>query len=331
MLLSLAVWVCASLLLAVTFIIYLTFFPEYIPYRPDNGERFEKESAGVYAGSFNPPHLGHIAILKAMRKRYRRVFCVVGFNPAKTYDVSPQERAELMRWILTRLRLHDIEVHIQKRGQYIWQFAKRKNAVMCRGIRSWAHDGKSEFFLNFLNILGPIIYGPIQLPMKTVFFEASKELAGLSSSKLRRLLAEGRSITRYAPEGCGNEVERLFTPICTPAGTLSRSQARELMRAASEKYAGPLLDSDSSIGSLTPSSQTLNSATSGSFGAESEASPSSSQPGTMRMRHRRPSRNARNGSLNYKRKAGMGLVEADEKVMMEEKSHNLVNRDFNGN
>ena len=48
----------------------------------------------LLAGSCNPLHSGHVALLRRMAARHprSRLFCCVAFNPAKRYAVSPQAR-----------------------------------------------------------------------------------------------------------------------------------------------------------------------------------------------------------------------------------------------
>ena len=68
------------------------------PYESLNYEPAEnKKKTVMLAGSFNPPHNGHLNMLKTLSKIYGNVYAVVGFNPSKKYDVSPQKRLEIMQ------------------------------------------------------------------------------------------------------------------------------------------------------------------------------------------------------------------------------------------
>ena len=51
----------------------------------------------VLAGSFNPPHEGHLAMIAHLSATHRRVCVAVGFNPRKAYAVAPDCRAALLR------------------------------------------------------------------------------------------------------------------------------------------------------------------------------------------------------------------------------------------
>ena len=106
----------------------------------------------AFAGSFNPPHLGHLAMFKWISKQHSKVYAVVGFNSTKKYDVSYEQRVALLRKMLAGLP--NVEV-VAVEG-YIWRFAmKRGCSKLYRGIRSWEQDGAAERFLDVLNRLAP--------------------------------------------------------------------------------------------------------------------------------------------------------------------------------
>mmetsp|Transcript_24781 Transcript_24781/g.44824 ORF Transcript_24781/g.44824 Transcript_24781/m.44824 type:complete len:242 (-) Transcript_24781:63-788(-) len=60
----------------------------------------DKEKVVILAGSYNPPHNGHLAMLEYLSQRYGQVIAVVGMNPNKKYLVSPEERVELIQSML---------------------------------------------------------------------------------------------------------------------------------------------------------------------------------------------------------------------------------------
>ena len=80
-------------------------FPTILSYpwpTPDDHkkQKRDKNTTVVLAGSYNPPHLGHLAMLRYLSQRYEKVIVVVGMNPNKKYAVTPQQRAELIRQML---------------------------------------------------------------------------------------------------------------------------------------------------------------------------------------------------------------------------------------
>jgi len=150
--------------LSLGFTVYIIFnllFPEIIkfPYSPfyrrgnRNSNNFEQEDpetkqhlrkpgdfpiiydkddiqkACVLAGSFNPPHLGHYGMIQFLSKEHKKVNVVVGFNPSKTYPVSPETRYEIVKKMCEKLP--NVEVHLVE--GLIWKFAlRRKCEVLYR-------------------------------------------------------------------------------------------------------------------------------------------------------------------------------------------------------
>mmetsp|Transcript_11505 Transcript_11505/g.25326 ORF Transcript_11505/g.25326 Transcript_11505/m.25326 type:complete len:167 (+) Transcript_11505:112-612(+) len=95
--------VLTAVLIAAGILIYRILFPAIISYPWDMpGEKSrqrkrEKKMAVVFAGSFNPPHWGHLVMIRYLVERYGRVICCIGVNPNKEYEVSPQTRAQILR------------------------------------------------------------------------------------------------------------------------------------------------------------------------------------------------------------------------------------------
>ena len=100
-------------------------FPVIIEF-PWEDKNIKESQTVILAGSYNPPHRGHLAMLEYLSKRwvylglihsdgsrsasllckrthwpivyrYGQVIAVVGFNPDKKYQVTPEERANLLR------------------------------------------------------------------------------------------------------------------------------------------------------------------------------------------------------------------------------------------
>ena len=145
----------------------------------------------VFAASFNPPHKGHLAMLEYLARRYGSVWVVIGRNPDKLYDVSPDQRAELVRTMLRSLDqdsqtalLGKVQVKVVE--GYIWRTVQREGAeIFFRGIRSWEKDGHEERALQILNTWGPLVLGPFWWPIPTVFLQGDPALNHISSTLIR--------------------------------------------------------------------------------------------------------------------------------------------------
>lgn len=199
--LSLAVIQILALFLALILVphIYRILKPSIVAYPWDEGRnrKNREESAGaatststatvVFAASYNPPHYGHLRMLEYLSTKYGRVIAVVGFNPNKKYPVSPEERADLLREML-KLKPQTEHVVVEVVEGYIWRYAKRVGATLFfRGIRSWEKDGKDERFLQILNTWGPLLYGPLAIPIPTVYIEGDPKYNHVSSTLIRSI------------------------------------------------------------------------------------------------------------------------------------------------
>lgn len=189
---------CAAALLlvaaAISILVIRVIFPTIIkhpwqlPSKESQRSKLDKKSTVVLAGSFNPPHLGHLVMIRYLAERYGRVICCIGVNPNKQYDVTPQSRAEILREMLT----HDggcNNVTVEVVSGYIWRYARTQNAsLFFRGIRTWDADGGDERTLQILNTWGPLILGWIW-PIKTIFLEGDPRYRHVSSTLVRQICA----------------------------------------------------------------------------------------------------------------------------------------------
>lgn len=172
------------------------------------GRPSREDVSVVQAGSFNPPHRGHMQILKYLSQRFQHVFVVIGFNPNKTYPVSPEQRKQLLETAIRELSLTNVTVHIWT--DYIWRFAFAKGAkYLVRGIRSWKKDFVEEKLLEFLNIFGPFFIGGLW-PIRTAYVKANPEFASISSTKIRKLADEGTTLENLLHSSICEEVTRLY-------------------------------------------------------------------------------------------------------------------------
>jgi len=173
----------------------------------------------IFAASYNPPHNGHLAMLQYLSTRYTKVIAVVGFNPDKKYLVSPDERAELLREMLKSANVTNIQVEVVE--GYIWRYAKRVGATLFfRGIRSWEKDGRDERALQILNTWGPILLGPLYIPIPTIYIEGDPKYNHVSSTLIRQICSESagksqqeeqvNSLSELVPKNVAAKVAKLY-------------------------------------------------------------------------------------------------------------------------
>ena len=71
---------------------------------------------------------------------------------------------------------------------YIWRYAKRIGATLFfRGIRSWEKDGPEERYLQILNTWGPLLYGPLAIPVPTIYIQGDPRYNHVSSTLVRTI------------------------------------------------------------------------------------------------------------------------------------------------
>lgn len=176
------------------------------PYRQPSRE----DISVVQAGSFNPPHRGHMEVLKYLSQRFQHVFVVIGFNPNKAYPVSPSQRKDLLESAIRELNLENVTVHIWT--DYIWRFAFAMDATyLVRGIRSWKKDFMEEKMLEFLNTFGPFFIGG-KWPISTTYVKSNPEYASISSTKIRKMVDEGKTLDNLLNPSICEDVFRLYGP-----------------------------------------------------------------------------------------------------------------------
>jgi len=170
--------------------IYKLSFPVIVkyPWSSNEREQTDKSTTVIFAGSFNPPHMGHLGMLVYLARRYGEVIVVVGMNPNKVYDVSPADRAVLIERMMEKEGIPNVRVEVV--SGYIWRYAMSQNTkIMFRGIRSWDKDGMDETLLYCQNLWGPMVLG-LKWPLPTYFIEGDPSYRHVSSTFIRKLCHE---------------------------------------------------------------------------------------------------------------------------------------------
>lgn len=165
----------------------------------------------IFAASFNPPHLGHLGMLRKLSERFGTVIAAVAHNPSKVYAVSPEERRGLLASMVAGAGLDNVQPVLV--GGYVWKYAHaRRVSCLFRGVRSIRSDGFDEAYLALLNMIGPLMLGPLSRPMATRFLAADPRHRHISSTLIRERLASHEGVSGLVPDACAPAVAELYGP-----------------------------------------------------------------------------------------------------------------------
>lgn len=140
----------------------------------------------VYAGSFDPITLGHMAIIRRAAKLFEKVHVAVGHNEKKSGLFSVEKRLELIEDAIKDL--DNVESHAFT-GLLVEDCRKIGASVIVRGMRMLT-DFEHEFQLGQANRdLAPEI--------ETVFLFTSTRYLYISSSLVKGIAANGGDISPY--------------------------------------------------------------------------------------------------------------------------------------
>lgn len=140
----------------------------------------------IYAGSFDPPTLGHQDVIRRGAALFHRVTVAVGVNPAKKYWFDAEQRCALLREVIAREN-----VDVRPFSGLLIHLAQEISAdVILRGIR-----GPADLDLELRNGIANREMSGIE----TLFLLSDPQHAHVSSSLVKEIHGNGGSVGRYVP------------------------------------------------------------------------------------------------------------------------------------
>ena len=140
-------------------------------------------------GSFDPPTLGHVNIIRRAAELYDRLYVIVANNIAKKYLFSAEEREDFLRTIFKDVP----SIEVLSYDGLMVDFARENNVgVMIRGVRALVDFGY-EFELAMTN--------KQMLPeLEVLFMPTDPHYFLLRSSQIREMAAFGADVSSMVPE-----------------------------------------------------------------------------------------------------------------------------------
>jgi pantetheine-phosphate adenylyltransferase len=151
------------------------------------------DHVALYAGSFDPPTLGHIDVISRARRMFDRIVVGVGENPNKQPMLSPADRLSLMHTIVRDMLSESPDgapVEVQAYGGLTVDFARSVGAAaLLRGIRN-VTDLASECQLAIANRQ--------VADMESVFIITDERYGFTSSSLIRQIVELGGDVQKLS-------------------------------------------------------------------------------------------------------------------------------------
>ncbi|WP_336786051.1 pantetheine-phosphate adenylyltransferase [Paenibacillus sp. MMO-177] len=148
----------------------------------------ENGRVAVYPGSFDPPTLGHLDIIRRSAKQFDHVIVAVLNNTSKSPLFTLDERKEMLREITADIP----NVSIDSFRDLLVRFMKsRRASVIVRGIRS-VTDFEYELTLASTNQL-------LDQEIETIFMMTNPKYSYLSSSIVKEIAMFGGPVHELVP------------------------------------------------------------------------------------------------------------------------------------
>jgi pantetheine-phosphate adenylyltransferase len=137
-----------------------------------------QQRLGVYAGSFDPPTIGHLWMIEQGVRLFDRLIVAVGVNPEKKYTFSLETRLGMLRNSTKKFKSVSVASFS---NLYLIHYAQSIGAThILRGVRS---ESDYEFERTMRNI-----NGDLDANICTVFLMPPRRIAEVSSSMVRGLI-----------------------------------------------------------------------------------------------------------------------------------------------
>jgi pantetheine-phosphate adenylyltransferase len=140
----------------------------------------KKIRVGVYAGSFNPLHKGHMDVAEQAKQLFDTLIILKAYND----DKDENDDYFLYHKMRTMLAGKDMQLEILGKGKLLTDFIKELevaglDVTLVRGLRNGADLDYEQNKLYFMKKLKP--------DLKTIFILSNHEFLPISSSAIRTL------------------------------------------------------------------------------------------------------------------------------------------------
>ena len=159
----------------------------------------KRKRRAIYPGSFDPVTYGHIDLIRRALSLFDDVYVVVAGNSDKNPLFRVEERVELMKRALRRLK----GVWVESFDGLTVEYAKRKGAKsVIRGLRATS-DFDYEFQMALTN-------RELSKEMDTIFLMPSETHFYLSSKLIKEIAERGGDVSTFVPDFVAKAMQEKF-------------------------------------------------------------------------------------------------------------------------
>ncbi len=153
-----------------------------------------RQNLGIYAGSFDPPTIGHMWMIEQGAKLFEQLIVAIGVNPDKKCTFPLETRLGML--LETTSDLNNVRVD-SFTNRYLIHYAQSVGAThILRGVRS-ASDYEFERTMRNIN-------GDLDESICTLFLMPPRGIAEVSSSMVRGLVGPAgwqKIVRKYVSQG----------------------------------------------------------------------------------------------------------------------------------
>ena len=158
----------------------------------------------LYTGSFDPPTLGHLDVVRRACRLADRLVIAIGVHPGKAPMFSAEERADMLREACAPVAAGEgASLDVTTFDGLAIEAARRAGATLVvRGVR----DGTDLDYEMQMAAMNETMAADVQ----TIFLPASPAVRPITATLVRQIAAMGGDASPFVPPGVANRLKTKF-------------------------------------------------------------------------------------------------------------------------
>lgn len=149
----------------------------------------------IFPGTFDPPNLGHIDVIKRASKLVDRLYVAIGHNSLKPHEAfSLQERLAMLKKAVEGIS--NVEI-VSFEGLLVDFIQQKSIGVIIRSIRTVADFDAETMQAHMNRKLSGI---------ETLYMVPGEQYNFISSTLIRELAQQGKKISQFVPESIEKDI-----------------------------------------------------------------------------------------------------------------------------